>query len=78
MRHGISLLTFFTNKSHRGKSPQGALIMNKVLALFAAALFVVAASNVVFANDPAPTGVTGATGVTGTTGEVAPTGSVSE
>ena len=47
--------------------------MNKVLALFAAALFVVAVSNVVFATgEPAPTGapgVTGATGATGATGK---------
>ncbi len=56
--------------------------MNKVLALFAAALFVVAVSNAVFATQE-PTGVkgttgatgeTGAAGETGTTGAVVPTG----
>uniref|UniRef100_UPI0040569219 hypothetical protein n=1 Tax=Candidatus Electronema sp. TaxID=2698783 RepID=UPI0040569219 len=51
--------------------------MNKVLALFAAALFSVAVSNAVFAEDgaTATTGVEGTTGATGTTGgAVVPTG----
>lgn len=43
--------------------------MNKVLALFAAALFSVAVSNAVFAEgDVGATGATGETGVTGSTG----------